>query len=281
METSEHAKHTPKTRTQFHSILARLSKQGADQEEWAVLVLGGTKDDVDTLQKLGFKNISLTNLASAMDRAPAKNTNGIRQLAVDAEDMGLPDNSYDLVFAHEVLHHCRSPHRAVCEMLRVSRRHVIFLEPNDSAFMRVLVRMGFSFPYEITAVVAHGCTSAGLRDSAIPNYVYRWNENEVFKTVSSFMAEHKFTVRAYPYWDFNVDERGLKRRKHTKLHLLTSTIGARNFLALLRLSQGVLNRLPLMRKQGNKFFCQVEKDSQLKPWLVFDRSEIVFNRDYS
>jgi len=142
METNEHAKHTPKTRTQFHSILAHLSKQGADREEWAVLVLGGTKDDVDTLQKLGFKNISLTNLASAMDPAPAKNTNGIRHLAVDAEDMGLPDNSYDLVFAHEVLHHCRSPHRAVCEMLRVSRRHIIFLEPNDSAFMRALVRMG-------------------------------------------------------------------------------------------------------------------------------------------
>jgi hypothetical protein len=166
-------------------------------------------------------------------------------------------------------------------MLRVSRRHTIFLEPNDSAAMSALIRMGFSFPYEITAVVAHGCTSAGLRDSAVPNYIYRWSENEVSKTASSFMAEYEFTVRAYPHWDFNVDERGLMRRKQTKLRLFTSVIGARNFLTLLRLSQRVLNRLPFLRKQGNKFFCHIEKDSQLKPWLVFDQSAIIFNREYS
>ena len=80
----------------------------------------------------------------------------MRTVKVDAEAIGLADNSYDLVLAHEVLHHCRSPHKALLEMLRVSRRDVILLEPNNSLAMRLLLRLRFSFPYELPAVIASG-----------------------------------------------------------------------------------------------------------------------------
>jgi hypothetical protein len=266
----------PKDRSQFLSVMSALCGRITERQKMSLLVLGGSDDDVGSLRRLGFENITL----SALDLGTIGQTdNDIRTIAIDAENMVVPANAYDLVFAHEVLHHCRSPHRALCEMLRTSQKYIIFMEPNDSLAMRLLARMRFSFPYELAVVVDHDGKSGGLRDSAVPNYVYRWNKNELFKTVSSFLAEYMFTVRAYSYWDFNVDERELALRKQTKLSIITNTVGAKNFLAMLRIGQRVLNRVPFLRDQGNKFLCLVEKRAALKPWLAFDGDEIVFNQN--
>src|SRR5215468_7303940 len=117
------------------------------------------------------------------------------------------------------------------------------MEPNDSLTMRLLVQMRLSFPYELPAVVDHDGKSGGVRNSAVPNFIYRWNKNELAKTVSSFLAEYTFSVRAYAYWDFNLDERELALRKQTKLSTITSAIGAKNFLTILKFSQRFLNRV--------------------------------------
>lgn len=49
---------------------------------------------------------------------------------IDAENLDLPDGSYDLVYLWEVLHHLKDPARAVRELSRVSSRYVVIFEPN-------------------------------------------------------------------------------------------------------------------------------------------------------
>ena len=49
---------------------------------------------------------------------------------LDAENLQFADNSYDLVYAWEVLHHLNDPKKAVREMLRVSKKWVVIFEPN-------------------------------------------------------------------------------------------------------------------------------------------------------
>lgn len=49
---------------------------------------------------------------------------------IDAENLDLRDGAYELVYLWEVLHHLGDPARAVREMSRVSRRHVVIFEPN-------------------------------------------------------------------------------------------------------------------------------------------------------
>src|SRR5208282_1156787 len=129
--------------------------------EAPMLVLGGGQEDVDILTACGVKQLVMSNINSP-------------GLALDAENIALPDESYDAVFAHAVLHHCRSPHKAVGEMVRVARKHVFFLEPNDSWALRLLVRLSVSFPYELAAVAAHDYVEGGMRNGPIPNYIYRW-----------------------------------------------------------------------------------------------------------
>jgi SAM-dependent methyltransferase len=49
---------------------------------------------------------------------------------MDAHYLGFEDNSFDVVFCHALLHHVESAERVVGEMKRVSKKYIIFLEPN-------------------------------------------------------------------------------------------------------------------------------------------------------
>jgi SAM-dependent methyltransferase len=136
------AARTVKDKTCLLGVVHRyLEACNVDRVE-PVLVLGGGQEEVDILTACGFKQIVMSNIDSP-------------GLALDAENIALPDNSYSVVFAQAVLHHCRSPHKAVGETVRVARQHVFFLAPNDSWALRLLVCLKFSFPYELAAVAAH------------------------------------------------------------------------------------------------------------------------------
>jgi SAM-dependent methyltransferase len=265
-------------RHEFDKVLRRHVARNAVDRDSSVLILGGSDDDVASLGQLGFRDITLSNLEGGI--RDSDTALGVKVIAADAEDLDLPDGSYDVIFVHAVLHHCRSPHRALCEMLRVARHHVVMLEPNDSASMRLLVRLGLSFPYEIAAVVSNEYRLGGVRNTNVPNFIYRWDENEVTKTASSFLAEYEIAVDAEPYWSFEVDERELAGRTSTRIPKLMKAVGPRRLLSILSGTQSLLN-VPPMRGQGNKFFCWISKTPRLKPWLA--RSEnggVKFNRQY-
>lgn len=270
-----------KRRDKFLAVLLRYLKTSQISTDEKLLVVGGSWQDAELLLGVGFKNVTLSSFNPELEEYERPSLQGkIEVLAIDAEQIDLEDGSFDCVVAHEVLHHCRSPHKALCEMLRVARKHVVLLEPNDSLFMRALTWTGFSFPYEIFSVVYHECESGGVRDSCVPNFIYRWNKNELHKTVSSYLAEYKFVVHAYPYWDFNIDEEELCRRTETRISAITSVIGTKRFLAGLRATQVALNLVPLVRKQGNKFFCCIEKSAELRPWLTGGPTKITFNSGF-
>jgi SAM-dependent methyltransferase len=218
-----------------------------------VLVVGGGQEDMEILTACGFSQIVMSNL-----RTTGK--------ALDVEDIGLPDDSYAVVFAHAVLHHCRCPQKAVGEMVRVSQKHTFFLEPNDSWALRMLVRLGCSFPYELAAVAGNGYTRGGMRNGLIPNYIYRWTKDTVKSSVFAYHPERQFQVRTHPYWDFYVAEQDLLFRTESRVASLAKKLGPRSFIRLLHFAQAILNVLPLSRSQGNKIFCAISK-GELQPWI--------------
>jgi SAM-dependent methyltransferase len=272
-------------RVQFTSVLTTSIRECGIDVTGTVLIVGGRYDDVAVLQRAGFRRMTLTNIESVSQFAsgiPARGDVEVHIETADAERLHFADNSYDVVVAHDVLHHCRSPHAALLEMLRVTRHHVIVMEPHDSLCMNALGKMRLAtFPYELGAVVDHDGLSGGMRDSCIPNFVYRWNQNEVFKTVSSFIPDRSFNLRAHPYWDLSLGEKDLSLRRQTKLHVFTDLLGPRVFLRGLRVLQRVLNAVPIFRRQGNKFFCCIEKRNELKPWLLQTASGIAFDRGFA
>jgi SAM-dependent methyltransferase len=261
-----------KSRVQFRRVLDTWLRSHQVDHNADVLILGASAEDGRSFRQAGFSNITLSHLAAS--GPPLQDSSELTCL--DAEDIALEDRSYDVVFVHEVLHHCRSPHRAVCEMLRVSRRHVAVMEPHDSAAMRLLTRLKFSSPFELPAVIGNDCVRGGVRDTCIPNYLYRWSERDVQKLASSYLPEFEISVFCYPYWDFNITEEMLELRTEARLSVLYGIFGKTNFLRLLRLIQAVLNRVPPLRAQGNKFFFAVCREETLRPWLKRRDGEVVF-----
>jgi SAM-dependent methyltransferase len=269
---------TQKSRAQFISVLQKSIDLSNIDVDATTLVIGGLQEDANVLRACKFTHITLSNIEGVSGNDD--DSENLPILALDAEDIQLPNDSYDIVFAHEVLHHCRSPHRALCEMLRVAKQRVLIMEPNDSAFMNLLCRLRFSFPFEIVAVVHNDYVRGGVRNSNVPNFIYRWSAHEVSKAASAFLAERPFSVYSDPYWDFNVDEKQLARRQQTRIGMITRMIGARNFIRMLHAAQAVLNTVGILRRQGNKFYCCIEKSPNLRPWLLQQDGEIVFNRSF-
>jgi hypothetical protein len=244
---------SPKNRSCLLTTMQRQFELCNVDRNQPVLVIGASQDDLEILKACGFQDIILSNLDT-------------EEVAIDAENIYLADDSYPLVFAHAVLHHCRSPQKALGEMLRVSAQHVFFVEPNDSWALRLLTRLNLSFPYELAAVAAHQYLRGGMRDGPIPNYIYRWTAREVEKSVAAYHPERRLQVRAHPYWDFYVNEYELLARKESRVAALATKIGPSNFIRCLHLSQSLLNLWSPLRSQGNKFLCAISK-GPLHPWI--------------
>jgi hypothetical protein len=77
------------------------------------------------------------------------------------------------------------PHSAILEMYRVSKIGTLIIEGNDSFLMRLSGKLNFSQDFEVASVDKIN-KRGGVNESGIPNYVYRWNEREIYKTLSSF-----------------------------------------------------------------------------------------------
>lgn len=86
----------------------------------------------------------------------------------DNERLSFRDDFFDFSFIAASLHHLPRPVLGLYELLRVSKRGVIVIEPNDSWLTRLASKMGLAQEYE-----AHG------------NYVYRFSKRDVKKIASS------------------------------------------------------------------------------------------------
>lgn len=274
---------SPTDRSTFEETLRTCAAALGIDSKQNVLIVGGSFRDAHSLYKVGFRRMTLSNVEPLVDvqaKTEPMVDADITLLYADLEQFPISDSSYDLVVAHEVLHHCRSPHAALVEMLRVSRRNIVLLEPNDSLAMRWLVRLHFSTPYELPAVIYNDYKKGGVNNSDIPNYIYRWDPVTLYHTVAACMPEREFGLYLRRYWDFNITAEELERRRETRIGTITKTLSPRHFIAILHTFQAVANSLPWTARQGNKFFACITKQHQLKPWIVEHDGTFGFNRGY-
>ena len=186
----------------YEKVLRSLLEQGLVGRDARVLVVAGGELDRAVFAACGFTDVTFTNLAD--DTAERQ----------DAEALTYDGDSFDLAVISAALHHCASPHRALLELYRVGRRGLLALEARDSALMRLAQRLGVVDDYELTAVADNDFSSGGVRNTAVPNYVYRWTEREVEKTIASAAPQrrHRFLYFRELELPVSVLELGGKRR---------------------------------------------------------------------
>jgi SAM-dependent methyltransferase len=227
----------------------------------SVLVTCGGPPDRDALAEAGFTNVTITNVDRAGDDGALAPFAWEHQ---DAEALTYADDSFDAGIVSAGLHHCRSPHRALLELYRVAGKAVVALESRDSLLMRLGVRLGAVDEYELGAVALHGLRAGGVANTGTPNYVYRWTEREVEKTVASFAPHARHRIHYFREFELpNV--------------LVATARGPRG--AVLRLARplvaGVTRALP---RQANLFAFAIEKPTlpaDLQPWMRLDDGSAV------
>jgi SAM-dependent methyltransferase len=232
---------------QMHRVLRAHVEAGDIDPAAPTLALFAGSYDRSVLESLGFTDVTYANIT--MDGSGLADGEASVH---DAAALPMPDDSYDLVLAHAGIHHCSRPHAAVCEMYRVTRRHAIFFENQDSLFTRAAARVGLMPTIENVAVEAHDFHSGGVDGTGIPNYIYRWSRREVAKLIWSLDPPEPPEVRFWTEWDMELDR--LKRRlRGTPVRHLPAPLVA----SALRGAQRALNSV--VPNQGNLFAAVISK----------------------
>src|SRR5437763_64216 len=175
----------------YQQALQKLMDKGVVSRDMRILVACAGKRDYQTLLKAGFKNVTISNLDVRVDE---------REFAPfawsfqDVENLTFQNGEFDFSIVHDGLHHCHSPHRGLLELYRVSKNGILVFEPRDSFLSRLGVRLNFGQEYEVGAVFDNDGNYGGVKNTAVPNYVYRWTEREIEKTIASNApwARHRF-----------------------------------------------------------------------------------------
>lgn len=251
----------------YDEVLQDLLYNGTLRREMRILVLCGGKRDHTCLLNAGFSNVTISNVDP---RSRAEQYAPFQWSFQDAEKLEYDDESFDICIAADGLHHCQSPHRVLLEMYRTAKTGLLVLEPRDTLVTRIGVRFGVGQEFEAAAVHGNGGVFGGVRNTEIPNYVYRWTEREIEKTINCYApwGKHQFL-----YWyKLRVPWPQLRmRRNKTKLALMMLAFP---FLRLF---------FWIFRRQSNNFGFAVIKPRipvDLHPWITPSGKRMALNRTW-
>jgi SAM-dependent methyltransferase len=240
------------------------ARQLGMRDDESVLVVCGGRYDQRTLEAIGIKSAVISNVSPHQG---VKTYGSYAWEFQDAEDITRPDRSFDWVIVHAGLHHCASPHRAFCEMLRVARKGVLVIESRDSFVLGIAKRFGLVPDFELEPALLSGGKSGGYRDTPIPNYIYRWTEREVEKTVASFDPAHRNVIEYHYGWRLPMQRIAMAKNPFVRAVVKMADAGKWLFEKLLP-------------RQGNCFGIVVRKTGELQPWMKQSADELLPDLDF-
>lgn len=246
----------------YHDAIADLKKTGNLCETDKIIVACGGDHDARVWAWSGCKSVVITNVDDQYDGY----CEPFEWKFADVEALDLPDGACDWGVVHAGLHHCASPHRGLLELLRVARKGVLIVEARDSLLMSAAVKLGLVPEYELESVALHRDRRGGLRNSGIPNFIYRWTENEVRKTVESAHAEKRIEYRFF-YGLL------LPGQRMTMASLPKQLV----FRAVSLIARAIFFIAP---RQGNQFAFAVIKTGEDKPWISRATGEPMLATDF-
>ena len=110
-------------------------------------VCGGSGMDAEFLARAGGRVVLADISLGAAQRARERSHRfgfPLEVVVADVERLPFPDQSVDVVYVHDGLHHLEDPLAGLAEMARVARRAVSVNEPARAAATRMAVRLGLS-----------------------------------------------------------------------------------------------------------------------------------------
>jgi len=223
----------------------------------SILVCGGGDLDKNVFERLGYTNVTISNLDTRMTDSGFSPFSWKYE---NAEALSFPDESFDYVVIHAAIHHASSPHRVLTEMYRTAKIATLSFESRDSLIMQLFEKTKITQTFEHAAVFYNDCSFGGVNNTEIPNYVFRWTEREIEKCIKSFAPYCKQNF-IYTYGTAFPSTPELEKN------------GALKFLILKIAKPFYKIFTKIFPKQQNLFAFYIVKPKipeDLHPWLTFD-----------
>jgi ubiquinone/menaquinone biosynthesis C-methylase UbiE len=197
-------------------LLADLG--GLKPGQSALVVCGGVGEEGIFLHQRGFASVTVSDISENALTICRAHSPHLKTAVLNAEDMReIPDASYDLVLVQAGLHHLPRPVQGFTEMLRVARRGVIVIEPQQSLVGNLL---GTTWEVEGDAI----------------NYVFRWNRHIFEQAACSYLQRSDLKIVYRRLLDHPGAVHGLFDKLHvpawarlTAAKVLYATVGPLNF----------------------------------------------------
>jgi ubiquinone/menaquinone biosynthesis C-methylase UbiE len=151
----------------------------------ALIVCGGVGGEGTYLKNIGFRDVTVSDFSEEALAICRARDPRLQTVLLDAEQADLPDASFDVVLVQDGLHELRRPAVGLTEMLRLSRRAAIVIEPHQGLVARLF---GTRWEYH----------------EGVANYVFRWSRHDLQDVVFSFLRDPAVVVNVTRLWDHNV-----------------------------------------------------------------------------
>jgi ubiquinone/menaquinone biosynthesis C-methylase UbiE len=258
----------------YLKVLKHLIKKNILKTNFNILIAAAGSADKSRFLELNFKNVTISNLDVRMKASSFKPFKWSFQ---DVENLSFKDNAFDFAVIHHGLHHSASPHRGLLELYRVSKKGIIVFEGIDNLLSRLGAALGFSEDYELAATFNNDLKFGGFRNTEIPNFVYRWKENEVIKTISCFEPVSKPVVKFFYGLELPFDR--LRKMKNKFFYLVSIAAFPFIFILFLFFHKSIGNRFAFL-------ILKPDLTKDLHPWLTkknkkIEPNEIYFKNKYN
>jgi ubiquinone/menaquinone biosynthesis C-methylase UbiE len=149
---------------------------GEPGDRWLTIGDGRFGLDAIRLGEIGVGSVLPTNLTDALLKV-SKERGLIPDYRVEnAENLSFPNSSFDYVYCKDSYHHFPRPMIALYEMLRVARKGVILVEPNDR--LHAPPKIAKDLLYRVMGRARHPDKDAYEGDG---NYIFTISRREIEK----------------------------------------------------------------------------------------------------
>ena len=210
------------------------------------LLISGSIYEIQILRNLGYSDFTVT-YHDDEDKKKLQNCGfkiNKNLFKADVRSLEFENQSFEYVITNATLHHVDHPHKAITEMYRVAKKGVLIIESNDSFTMQIACKLKLAEEFEVSSVNFKK-KSGGLLDTGVPNYVYRWTEREVIKTLKSYDPQHILFIN-FSYAN------DLTNIKSNKFYIKMLVIIAKFYFRLFKKQQNCLS-IFIKKTNSNRF----------------------------
>lgn len=243
-----------------HEFVKKTIEEFIPDKDASILVCGSAQSERDILSELGYSNCFFTGM-DLREKVSA----GIASEFENVESLSFDDDSFDFALIKDTVHHTALPSKVLTELFRVSRNGYLVVEGRDSMLIRVASRLALTEQFE----VAGNFSGHGVNGTDIPNFIFRWTEREVEKTLKSFAPHFNHHVD-YRYHSNYPDGHGFR-------------LAGRVIVVLLKPVYLLFTALfPRQQNLMAFFVTKPRTPDDLKPWITVDPNseELIVDREW-